>query len=136
MPAHSKIFPWMSYYENYNFFEQRMKEHSKVRSCSNLEPGLYDIKLTNGKNIKVFICECYSFGTAEYVESRQNYGEINAVVISSNWCGYSLELKRDCMAYKVGIFDIRGFMAAINKAEFWTYLTPDEKDRFEKFGWI
>lgn len=136
MPAHSKNFPWMSYYENYNFFEQGMQEHSKVLSCSNVKPGLYDIKLTNGKNIKVFICECYSFGTAEYIESCQNYGEINAVVISSNWCGYSLELKRDCMADKVGIFDIRGFMSAINKAEFWIYLTPDEKDRFEKFGWI
>ncbi|MEZ8659343.1 hypothetical protein BCS84_10895 [Vibrio cyclitrophicus] len=135
MPARNENFPWMSYYRNYNFFEQRMNEHSKVRSCQKLDAGLYSIELNTGKKLNVFICECYSFGTAEYVESCENYGALDAVIISSNWCGYSLELKRDCMTDQVGIFDIGGFMAAINQREHWAYLTAYEKDKFKEYGW-
>lgn len=135
MAARNDNFPWMSHSGNYNFFEQRMTEHSKVRSCEQLDSGLYNIGLINGTTLKVFICECYSFGTAEYVESCENYGSLDAVIISSNWCGYGLELKRDCMADKVGIFDIGGFMAAINKNEHWTYMTTYEKDKFKENGW-
>lgn len=136
MPAENNKFPWLSYYRNYNFFEQRMREHSKVVSCENINIGLYNIRLTNGKTLKVFICECYAFGTAEYVESCENYGELNAVVISSNWCGYSLDIKRDCMQNNVGIFNIGGFMAAINRDMFWTYMTEYEKERFKEYGWL
>jgi hypothetical protein len=136
MPAQNASFPWMSYYRNYKFFEQRMNEHSKVSSCEHLDAGLYSIKLSTGKILKVFICECYSFGTAEYVESCGNYGALDAVVISSNWCAYGLELKRDCMTDKVGIFDVRGFMAAINKNDYWTYMTKYEKDKFNEYGWL
>jgi hypothetical protein len=113
MPAHNDNFPWMSYYGNYNFFEQRMREHSKVNSI-----------------------ECYSFDTAEYVESCENYGPLQAVVISSNWCGYSLDVKRNCMSDQVGVFDTAGFMAAINRREYWTYLTEYERERFQENGWL
>jgi hypothetical protein len=126
----------MSYYRNYNFFEQRMNEHSKVNSCTKLDSSLFNIELTNGNDLKVFICECYSFGSAEYIESCENYGNLDAVVISSNWCGYSLELKHDCMGDKVGIFDTGGFMAAINKAAFWSYMTEYEEERFKEYGWL
>lgn len=136
MSAHNDKFPWLSYYGNYNFFEQRMHEHSKVTSCREIKKGLYNIQLTNGKMLKVFICECYSFSTAEYVESCQNYGELDAVIISSNWCGYSLDLKYECMKKNVGVFDIRGFMAAINKMQFWEYMTDYEKEKFKEYGWL
>lgn len=136
MPAHNDSFPWMSYYGNYHFFEQRMHGHNKVSAISTDGPGLYNIELTDGKKLKVFICECYSFGMAEYIESCENYGKLDAVIISSNWCGYSLDLKRHCMNENVGIYDIGGFMAAINKKDFWSYLTKYEKERFQEYGWI
>lgn len=136
MPAHSDKFPWLSYYGHYDFFEQRMQEHNKVFSCENISKGLYNISLHNGKKLKVFICECYAYGTAEYIESCENYGKLDAIVISSNWCGYSIELKYECMKNEVGIFTIAGFMAAINKNMYWTYLTNNEKEQFEKLGWL
>ena len=136
MAAHNKKFPWMSYYRNYNFFERRMHEHSKVEFIENVAPGLYNIKLYGGSELKVFICECYSFDVAEYIESCENYGLLNAVVISSNWCGYSLGVKRHCMSENVGVFDISGFMAAINRIDYWAYMTQYEKGRFQENGWL
>ena len=45
MPAHNENFPWMSYYGNYNFFEKRMSEHSKVGAVKKVSPSLYHIEL-------------------------------------------------------------------------------------------
>ena len=136
MPAHQDNFPWMSYYGNYDFFEQRMHEHSKVNKVNKITPSLYDILLIDGRVIRIFVCECYSFDTAEYIEVCQEFGQVNAVVINSNWCGYSPSVKRHCMSQKVGVYDIRGFMAAINKRKYWEYLTEDEEEMFEERGWL
>jgi len=136
MAAHSKAFPWMSHSGGYSFFERRMGEHDKVRSITKVNPSVYNMQLVTGRNIKVFVCDCYSFDVAEYIESCDQFGSLDAIVISSNWCGYSLGVKRHCMSEKVGIFDIAGFMAAINKSELWTYLTKYEKECFQKNGWL
>lgn len=136
MPAHNQNFPWMSYYGNYNFFEQCMHKHTEVNSIERVNPGVYNIVLTGGRELKIFICECYSFDTAEYMELCENYGPIQAVIISSNWCGYSLDVKHHCMTDEVGVFNIAGFMAAINRSEYWTYLTEYERKYFQENGWI
>ncbi|HHQ4505547.1 hypothetical protein ACQ2HG_20680 [Aeromonas hydrophila] len=136
MPAHSENFPWMSYYGNYHFFEQRMDEHTRVESFERVNPSVYHIKLTNGRRIKTFVCECYSFDVAEYIESCENYGPLDAVVINSNWCGYTPDVKRYCMNEQVGVYDISGFMAAINRIDYWNYLTRREREHFHANGWI
>nr|WP_321273492.1 hypothetical protein [Alcaligenes faecalis] len=129
MPAHNSEFPWLSYYKNYNFFEQRMREHSKVSGLKLISTGLYKITLTSNSVLKVFICECYAFDDAAYYELIDNYGKVDAVVISSNWCSYNFETKLERMREKVGIFDIRGFMAAINKPNYWEYMTEYEREK-------
>jgi len=136
MPAHNDIFPWTSYYGDYKFFEDRMLSHSKVSNIQNAGDGLYEIDLVEGKVIKVFICECYSFGLAEYYESVRKLGKIDAVVINSNWCGYTIDAKRYCLEHGVGLFDIGGFMAALNTKNFWEYLTKQEEEYFENNGWL
>lgn len=135
MPAHNEDYPWMSYYGNYNFFEKRMREHRNVKTITKVNPSLYQIELTDGRVVKTFICECYSFSVAEYIESCENLGELNAVVISSSWCGYSLDVKHDCMNEHIGVYDIGGFMAAINMKNYWQYLTEYEKEKFKEKGW-
>jgi len=132
MPAHNSEFPWLSYYKNYSFFEERMKEHSKVSGLKLINTGLYEITLTRGSVLKVFICECYAFDDAAYHEVIENYGKVDAVVISSNWCSYYFETKLERMREQVGIFDIKGFMAAINKPNHWEYLTEDERNRMKR----
>ena len=134
MPAHNESFPWMSYYGHYGFFEERMKSHGKVSSINKLSDGFYDISLSDGRVLKTFICECYSFGIAEYYESVENLGELNAVIINSNWCGYTMEAKIHCKDHSVGLFNISNFMAALNMHNYWEYLTEGEKEHFKKKG--
>ncbi|WP_250634316.1 hypothetical protein [Pinirhizobacter soli] len=136
MPAHSENFPWPSYYGHFQFFENRMREHSAVASLGSLGRGLYELALRDGRLLKVFICECYAFGAAEYFEAVQELGNVDAVIISSNWCHYSLDIKRDCRQERVGVFSLRDFMAAINFPQFWLRLTKLEQERFKELGWL
>ncbi len=122
----------MSYYGNYKFFEDRMITHSNVARLRNTGEGLYEIDLIDSRTLVVFICECYSFGIAEYHESVENLGDLDAVVINSNWCGYTMDVKLYCQERNVGVFDIKGFMAAINKRNFWEYLTKEEKETLQR----
>lgn len=54
---------------------------------------------------------------------------MDAVVISSNWCSYYFATKLERMKENVGIFDIGGFMVAINKPKHWEYMTASELER-------
>lgn len=128
MPAHNSDFPWLSYYGNYNFFENRMNGHSKVSKIVNLDAGLYEVHLIDGRILRVFICECYAFSDADYIETVEKYGPVSAIVISSNWCSYDISTKLARMEEGVGIFDIAGFMAAINRRNYWEYMTERERD--------
>lgn len=136
MPAHNKSFPWMSYYGNYKFFEDRMQSHRKVSNVQNADDGLYEVRLIDGRILKVFICECYSFGMAEYYETVEKLGDIDAVIINSNWCGYTMDAKRHGREHNVGLFDIGAFMAALNINNYWEYLTKQEKEYLKKKGWL
>ncbi|WP_032699973.1 hypothetical protein ACTACM_19660 [Pseudomonas fragariae (ex Marin et al. 2024)] len=126
MAAQNKNFPWMSHYGEYQFFEERMRNHNKVSKLKNIQGGLYEILLKNGKTLKIFICECYSYGVAEYEETVQKLGPLDAIIINSNWCGYSSEAKSYCRERLVGLFDIREFMAALNLTRYWEYPTENE----------
>lgn len=136
MPAENSEFPWMSYYGHYKFFEDRMQSHNKVLGIQNTREGLYEINLGDERVIKVFICECYSYGLAEYYETVERLGKVQAVIINSNWCGYTTEAKRYCREHGVGLFTIGEFMAALNIKNFWEYLTKEEKEYFTKNGWL
>lgn len=132
MPAHNQSFPWMSYYGGYSFFERGMQLHEKVKYFKSVGDGVYTVILTDGRTLKLFICECYSFGVAEYYESVQKLGHLDVVIINSNWCGYSLEAKLHCQKDGIGLFNIGGFMAALNLANYWEYLTKDERQQIER----
>ena len=131
MPAYSKDFPWPPHYGEFDFFEDRMIAHGRVADLTKVDDGLYDLTLKSGKTLRVFICECYSFGVAEYKETVKNIGEVDVVVINSNWCGYTSEAKGLCRDLKVGLFKIPEFMGALNKTEFWTCV-PEAQEKQSK----
>lgn len=60
----------MSYYRNYNVFKRNIATHSKVLDVKEIDAsnGLYQI-VQEDRILKIFICECYSFGVAEYEEA-------------------------------------------------------------------
>lgn len=136
MPAHSKSFPWSSHYGHYNFFEAQMRKHDNITSLNAKGEGTYDLIRKRDDHLRVFICECYAFGVAEYLEIFDRLGKIDVVIINSVWCGYSHDAKIYCRESNVGLFTIGEFMAALNQNEYWLYLTKDEIKYFKEIGKI
>lgn len=134
MTAFSQDYPWLPYQGNYRFFENLLKSHDKISNFKKIQDGFYNIEINDGRILKIFICDCYSFGIAEYHEVVEQLGSINAIVINSNWCGYSPDVKQHCKDLKIGVFRIGGFMGAINTKNFWEYLTPEEKEAKKRNG--
>lgn len=135
MRKHSDSYPWPPYYGHFKFFEERMKTHSQIASLTAMGGGVYELKTKYGNILKVFICECYCFGTAEYIETLEKLGSLNAILINSAWCSYTPDAKRTAREAHVGLFRIGDFMSALNKARYWEHLTEAEKEDFQKRGW-
>jgi len=136
MPAHSDKFPWPPYYGHFQFFEKGLKNHKLVKYITAVGSGEYILTKTDDKNLKIFICECYSFGVAEYVETTRLLANIDIIVINSNWCGYTLDAKRYARDSCVGLFSIKDFMAALYKENNWEYLNKNERKLFTDKGWL
>jgi len=136
MSEYNSSFPWPPYYGRFLFFERRMKSHSQVTAIKALGRGVYEITLKYGNTLRLFACECYSFGAAEYVETIQALGKVDLILINSAWCNYTLEAKRLCGSEKVGLFKIGDLMAALNKQGISNYLNSGERETFEKNGWL
>jgi hypothetical protein len=112
-----------------------MRVHSRVLNFRSVGAGLYEIGLVSGSTLRVFVCECYSYGVAEYFESKRNLGWLDVIVINSVWCGYTSEVKLICRGERVGLFRIGDFMAALSKPELWSYLNEQDVKSFKENGW-
>lgn len=134
MVAHSQIFPWPSYYGNYEYFERQIGNHDQVEVLTRQSSGIYDLERTQGDTLRIFVCECYAFGIAEYIETTQKIGEVDAVIINSAWCGYSPEAKQHCRSAQVGLYKIGDFMAALRRVDYWNYLSERERKFFQEHG--
>jgi len=128
MPAANEDFPWMSYYKNYNSFLSNIRNHDRVVNVEVIDApnGLFKI-VQEDRTLRVFICECYSFGVAEYEEAIEFFTTLDAIIINSNWCKYTPEVKQYCKEHRVGVFKISEFFGAINLTNFWNYISPDER---------
>lgn len=134
MAAYSETFPWPNSYGHYNYFEEQMKWHDKVSSLVPHGNGTYMLTRVQGDTLRIFICECYAFGIAEYMETVDQLGEVNSIIISSAWCGYSYQAKEHCRKARVGLFKIGEFMGALKLRDYWNYIAPEEKERLKKKG--
>jgi hypothetical protein len=136
MPAYSSEFPWPSHYGHFNYFEDRMRGHNRVRELRRESDGVYDIIRTHGDMLRTFICECYSFGVAEYFEAVEMLGHLDAIVINSAWCGYTDEAKILTRERRVGLFKIPDLMGALHRPEYWDYFNEWEAQRLKKRGML
>ena len=104
MPAYSDEFPWPPHYGNFNFFEDKMKLHSRVIELIKSSKNVYHIvRKADSRALTVFICECYSFGCAEAMETISKLENIDVIIINSLWCSYSMDAKHYCRSRKIGL---------------------------------
>jgi hypothetical protein len=134
MPAHSDNFPWPNYYNHFDYFEGAMQQHRKIASIKMEGSGVYRLVRLKGDTLRIFICDCYAFGVAEYMETVKQLGAVDVVIINSAWCDYSPDAKWHCRNEHVGLFRIGEFMSALHRDDYWAHLTDQEKEYFKEKG--
>src|SRR3546814_10951633 len=70
------------------------RSHQKVAELTAEGDGVYRLRRTRGDVLRLFICECYAFGVADYIETTGKLGHLDLVIINSAWCGYSPDADR------------------------------------------
>jgi hypothetical protein len=78
-----------------DYFQQSMEQHAKVRRVEKQSPSRWDLILTNGRKIQVFITDVYTFSASDYALLRGRYPEVECIVSASNWNHFSDQAEED-----------------------------------------
>ncbi|WP_342536518.1 hypothetical protein [Sporosarcina sp. FSL K6-3508] len=117
------------------FLEDRLRSHSKVEEYKKISDYYYLIKRRPGlRNIKLLITDLYTIGMADFIEQKNNYPEMNAMLTISSWNGYTPSVKNEAKKEQIGIFVLAEFLGAINFDEFWNYIKEDNEGEPIFFG--
>lgn len=97
-----------------DFFENAIKRHNKVKELTQISNNYYLIKRINGKDVNVLVNNIYTLGLADYYEIVNTYGSIDAIVIMSNWNGYTTQAKSIARKENIAILGFTEFLGAMN----------------------
>jgi hypothetical protein len=121
--------------DSIKFMENVLKSHSKVTSLERISDCYYLIKRSsNLSDIRLLITDVYTIGTADLIEQKNAYPEMNAILTVSSWNGYTKSVKNDAKKERIGIFVPRELLGALNIDEFWNYIKTDNEGEPINFG--
>jgi hypothetical protein len=67
------------------WFERKMEEHTRVRNVRAEGPMTYVIERASMSDVRVWLCDVYTLGIADFEEIRAADPLINAIVVLSIW---------------------------------------------------
>jgi hypothetical protein len=96
------------------FFLQVMGDHNRVTGIASLSANRHDITRDDGKVVKVFLTDTYTFSESDYAHLRAQHPDVTCVVSASSWNHFTPEVRLVARADDVGTFMIRDFMGAFH----------------------
>ena len=109
------------------YFENIVKGHDKVKGLFELSEDYYLVKRIKGKDIKVLVNNIYTLGLADYYEIANTYDAVDAIVIMSNWNGYTTQAKSIAKKENRAIMGFKEFLGALNYDNIIEYINEDNK---------
>lgn len=113
--------------ESYDFFENVLRSHDKVKRFIREGEQIYKVIKNNGDTIIVYLTNLYTVGVADYYDIVENNNNITAIVTASNWNSYTREAKEEGKKNRVGVYVIKEFLGALNYDEPYNYVKKDNK---------
>jgi hypothetical protein len=90
-----------------------MEAHRKVRNVDKLSPNRWDLALTNGAVLHIFITDVYTFSVSDYALLRERHSEVNIIVSASGWNHFSSEAAERATADGVATVHIGGELMSV-----------------------
>lgn len=117
------------------FFFNLISKHSKVEEIEQIGVPLYTITKSNGDVINALLVDIYMIGNAELLDLMSRYEDIDAIINISMWNENLSSAKDLAKEHKIGLFDMREFMGALNcvsRKTFLNYIPPHEREENKK----
>src|SRR4051794_6967335 len=95
------------------FFLEMMGDHERVRSVKTLSPNRHDVTLTDGRVVRVFLTDKYTFSESDYAPLRSQHSEVTCIVSASSWNHFTPQARAVAHADDVATFSVGDFMGAI-----------------------
>jgi glyceraldehyde-3-phosphate dehydrogenase/erythrose-4-phosphate dehydrogenase len=90
-----------------------MEAHTKVRNVEKVSPNCWDLTLTNGAVVHVFITDVYTFSVSDYALLRERHSGVNIIVSASGWNHFSSEAAEQAAADGVATVHIGGELMSV-----------------------
>jgi hypothetical protein len=90
-----------------------MESHTKVRGIEQVSPSRYDLTLTNGAVVHVFITDVYTFSTSDFALLRAKYPEVDIIVQASSWNHFSSDAAKEAAAEGVATVQLGGELMGV-----------------------
>lgn len=103
---------WPSY-ASQEYFRDSMEAHTKVRQTDQLSPNRWDLKLTNGAVVRVFMTDVYTFSASDYAVLRAKYPEVDIIVSASGWNHFSSQAAEEAAADGVATVHLGGELMSV-----------------------
>ena len=112
--------------DSFAFFEKTLTGHSAVRQFERMpaEGQYYNMHRTRDDTLLVYLSDLYTIGEADYLQMIGEDPNIDCIVTASGYNSYTADAKTRAVAGRVGLFNIREFLGAINRERFWEYTSP------------
>lgn len=105
-----------------DFFEQAIAAHDKVSDLSALGPQVFRItRVGDMSDVTIYLTNLYTVGYADVVGILSERPEVDCIVTASTWNGYTDGAKLYAKQRRVGLFEFKELMGALNWRRFWTY---------------
>lgn len=113
------------------FFFNIISKHSKVEEIEQIGVPLYTITKKNGNVMNALLVDIYIIGDAEILDLMSRYENIDAIINVSMWNRNISSAKLIAKEHKIGLFELKEFMGALNydsRKAFLNYIPPHERE--------
>lgn len=118
-----------------DFFFKLISNHSRVEEIEQIGIPLYSITKINGNVINALLVDIYIIGDAEILDLMSRYSDIDAIINISMWNSNIPTAKDIAREHKIGLFELKEFMGALNcvsRKAFLNYIPPHEREENKK----
>lgn len=97
------------------FFVSRMEGHTKVLAVEEVTAQVFLLKRHGLSDVRVWVCDVYTLGVADYFAIRQADPDIDCIVTLSGYNQYTTQASEQGIADGVGVFKFGELMGALHK---------------------
>jgi hypothetical protein len=90
-----------------------MEGHNKVRGVQKLSPSRWDLTLTNGAVVRVFITDVYTFSASDYARLRAKHPDVGIIVSASKWNHFSSQAVEEAAEDRVATVQLGGDLMSV-----------------------